>query len=737
MDIRKYFGSDPSTGKCAVDESSEYDSSEAEIESNEQEPSQPTPSKKRCTTSDPAMQRTKWRPLVSNRKYSKKWEKQFTWLEYDEDQQGTYCKTCRRYGKSSGASGGTWVSKPFYNWKKATEKMRTHAQSNIHQQSCEAELAAARSMQEGSIIQQLQQVEEHQRLKNRAAIKALLRCTHFLVCHHIPHTTNFEELIDLVVSCGAEDLKSFNESAGKNATYLSKIAVVEFIDAIGLWAEESLLKRLCQAPFYSIMADECTDVSVIEELSIYCRWVEKGVPVEHFLEIVPLKKADALSIYTSIIGCLTIKTIPLGKLIGMGFDGAAAFSGKHSGVQSYLKKNAPHALFVHCHCHLLQLACVQAANGTTGIKHVYTTLITLWKFFQRSPKRCEILKEVYTVLNLPELKIIKPSDTRWLAHERCIKAVKSSYSAIVSALVNIYEETHEPEALGLSKALCNKSTIMSIYLLDYVLPQVAKLSRTLQMEALDLTAVSSLVDSTLHSLDDSFLPAANWVLELLDHTETLEGSTSIKLSTDDIHSFQEKIGTPFVQLLKQNISSRFTSQDVVSAFSIFEPKKIPNVDSPEFPSYGDNEVAILTEHYGQDKSAETTAGKQYIKEGLISTETATEWKTYRHYLSKQTKDSDTIKKQLKDMSSETMMVSMFPNLSTLANICLTIPVSTASVERSFSQMKMIKTRLRNRIGETSLSSLMKIAMETPRKLSEEDLENIIEVWKRKPRRIVV
>ena len=62
------------------------------------------------------------------------------------------------------------------------------------------------------------------------------------------------------------------------------------------------------------MADECTDVSVIEELSVYCHWVEKGIPVEHFLEVVPLKKADALSIYTSIIGCLTIKTIPLGKL---------------------------------------------------------------------------------------------------------------------------------------------------------------------------------------------------------------------------------------------------------------------------------------------------------------------------------------------------------------------------------------------------------------------------------------
>ena len=105
--------------------------------------------------------------------------------------------------------------------------MRTHAQSVVHQQSCEAELAAARSMQEGSIIQQLQQIEEQQRLKNRAAIMALFRCTHFLVCHHIPYTTNFEELVDLIVSCVADDLKSFNEGAGKNA-YVLKIAVVEF-----------------------------------------------------------------------------------------------------------------------------------------------------------------------------------------------------------------------------------------------------------------------------------------------------------------------------------------------------------------------------------------------------------------------------------------------------------------------------------------------------------------------------
>ena len=73
------------------------------------------------------------------------------------------------------------------------------------------------------------------------------------------------------------------------------------------------------------------------------------------------------------------------------------------------------------------------------------------------PKICRGDSE--RVLYLPELKIVKLSDTRWLAHERCVKAVKASYSSIVVALENIYEISHEPEALGLSNALSSHSTI--------------------------------------------------------------------------------------------------------------------------------------------------------------------------------------------------------------------------------------------------------------------------------------
>ena len=104
-------------------------------------------------------------------------------------------------------------------------------------------------------------------------------------------------------------------------------------------------------------------------------------------------------------------------------------------------------------------------------------------------------------------------------------------------------------------------------------------------------------------------------------------------------------------------------------------------------------------------------------------------------MTKQPKDD--MGSQLHKLVTNTMLQTMFPNLNTLAHICLTIPVGTASVEQSFSQMKMIKTRLCNRISETSLSHLMKIAIESPEKLSNSDLEKIVDVWNKKSRRVAV
>ena len=50
----------------------------------------------------------------------------------------------------------------------------------------ESALAAEGAVLEGSVLQKLQNFEKQERLKNSAAIKSLIRCTHFLARQHIP-----------------------------------------------------------------------------------------------------------------------------------------------------------------------------------------------------------------------------------------------------------------------------------------------------------------------------------------------------------------------------------------------------------------------------------------------------------------------------------------------------------------------------------------------------------------------
>ena len=74
---------------------------------------------------------------------------------------------------------------------------------------------------------------------------------HFLAQQHIPRTNDFDKLVNLVMSCGGEDLKQFADRAGRNATYTPTDAVFDFIEAIGRWVDEFQLKLVPKAPYFS------------------------------------------------------------------------------------------------------------------------------------------------------------------------------------------------------------------------------------------------------------------------------------------------------------------------------------------------------------------------------------------------------------------------------------------------------------------------------------------------------
>ena len=70
----------------------------------------------------------------------------------------------------------------------------------------------------------------------------------------------------------------------------------------------------------------------------------------------------------------------------------------------------------------------------------------------------------------------------------------------------------------------------------------------------------------------------------------------------------------------------------------------------------------------------------------------------------------------------------FPNIKTLLSVAMVLPVSTATMECSFSDMKQIKVRLRNRLLPTSLSKLMIIAIKGPPP-PKVDFDAVLSLWK--------
>ena len=82
---------------------------------------------------------------------------------------------------------------------------------------------------------------------------------------------------------------------------------------------------------------------------------------------------------------------------------------------------------------------------------------------------------------------------------------------------------------------------------------------------------------------------------------------------------------------------------------------------------------------------------------------------------------------------------LFPNIVKVIQIYQIIPLTTATVERSFSTVKLVKTNIRSRLIDCTLDSCMRIAIEGPDSLADDDIEAIISIYleTKKTRRLAV
>ena len=123
------------------------------------------------------------------------------------------------------------------------------------------------------------------------------------------------------------------------------------------------------SPYFSIIANECQDINTNEELKIYFRSLLGEKPEEHFVNIHHITAQDASATTDAIYSFMESNNLEYRKLIGQGYDGATTFSGHKSGVQLRIHTHVPHAIYLHCSCHKLQLASVQAAEDVPETKN--------------------------------------------------------------------------------------------------------------------------------------------------------------------------------------------------------------------------------------------------------------------------------------------------------------------------------------------------------------------------------
>ena len=170
-----------------------------------------------------------------------------------------------------------------------------------------------------------------------------------------------------------------------------------------------------------------------------------------------------------------------------------------------------------------------------------------------------------------------------------------------------------------------------------------------------------------------------------------------------------------------HISSRMESSDIFSAFSIFDPIHLP--DSEEFLStYGMEKLRTLTDFYGKEQTLSFEGNAGVSKPDVDPDQAEAEWKIFHRIRFTQHRSESGLQK---------IVTTFFPNLASLARLAVVLPVTTTTVERSCSDMKLIKTRLRSRLGEETLNHTMRISIEGPDKLNSEDLDSIIQYWKEK------
>ena len=141
------------------------------------------------------------------------------------------------------------------------------------------------------------------------------------------------------------------KNAPKNARYTSKTIQNQRISIVGNHIRSEIIEEIQMAKYYSIIADELSDISNKEQLSISFQYVLDGMVREVFADFVEVERITGKTLADAIIQCLAMWGLRIQYFRGQCYDGASSMAGAQSGCSAIIQEVAPLAVYHHCAAH--------------------------------------------------------------------------------------------------------------------------------------------------------------------------------------------------------------------------------------------------------------------------------------------------------------------------------------------------------------------------------------------------
>ncbi|XP_058749642.1 uncharacterized protein LOC131622614 [Vicia villosa] len=694
-------------------------------------------------------------PLSGNedhpRRFQHTWFSIFpSWLEYSPSEDAAYCLPCYLFSKKPSGRPGShvFISMGFRNWKKVRNGKQCSFLKHIGKDPCSPHNNAMQACQDllnqdGHIRNVIQVQSSCQRMNNRLRLKTSIDTVRWLTlqaCAFRGHDEtsnsknqgNFLELLKLLASYNDEIAKVVLENAPQNCKYTSHQIQKELLQILSSRVKKHIREEIGDSKF-CIVVDEARDESKKEQMALVLRFVDKvGLIQERFFDVAHVKDTTSLTLKEAICDILSRHNLDVSNIRGQGYDGASNMRGEWNGLQALFMKDCPYAYYVHCFAHRLQLALVTSSREVKSVHKFFEKLTFIVNVVCSSTKRHDELQaaqleEIAYLLEIDEIvtgkganqvgTLKRAGDTRWGSHYNSICSLINMYEATCSVLKKIARERGSYATRGDADSSYNYlkafDFIFILHMMKEIMGITDMLCQALQKQNQDVVNAMHLVRSTKSFIQD--LRENGWdmlftkvrsfcekhgieIPDLNDiHSTTRFGRSRLEENQVTIqHYFKVEIFFTTIDKQLQELNSRFSEQamDLLTLSCALSPKD-------EYKAFNIDTICSLVEkYYPMDFSDQEKNNLQF---------------QLQHFLFTARKESNlnnlsTIQ-ELCSCLVATGQAEIYFLIDRLLRLIMTLPVSTATTERSFSAMKIIKTKLRNKMDDGFLGDSMTVYIE--------------------------